>query len=647
MCGIAGIFHYGDEGRPVDVPLLIAMTRVIAHRGPDDQGVYVKASIGLGNRRLAVVDLHETGHQPMVSSNGHSAITYNGEFYNHHEFRGRLAQKGHSFRGTSDTETLLCLLTEWGPDALTGVAGIFGLAWWDARNRRLILARDPLGVKQVYYHDDGRSILFASEIKALLVDPSVPRRPDPEAINEYLHFHTPLYERTFFADIKQLRPGEYIEVTATGLRHRIYWETDGFEARDETPEGSVEELKHLLERVVGQQLMSDVPVGAFFSGGIDSTTIAAFAKRGGKPPKCFGIHFTDQGVIDERPYQEVAAHALGLDLELTTIDGSTFADDFLRLTYFQDQPVVGAAMIPMYHVSRLAAKHVKVCLGGQAADEIFGGYARYALVHPGQVLRSMFSGRRSMAPHDSGTVTNVGGNLLKQLADGNNFQRAVRRLSPFEGWSGRYFENFAKVPEKAWLNTLDPQLVSRRTAREMFESGLKRSPAADPGDRILHWDMQTYLPGLFQQDDRMSMANSLESRVPLADPRIVRFALHTRFDLKLRGGATKWILRQAVSDVIPSMVLNRRKVGFDTPAAAWMRGQHLPFVRDLLTSRAARERGLFNASGVARALDDTSNPLWFDIVWKLASIEAWAVTFLDHGVSTPSAEGALAEASGP
>ncbi len=647
MCGIAGIFHYGDESRAIDTRLLTAMTRSIAHRGPDDEGFHVDGSLGLGNRRLAIVDLHQTGRQPMVSVNDHSVITYNGEFYNHNEFRSTLAKKGYVFRGRSDTETLLYMLSEWGPDVLTDLAGIFGLAWWDAKNRRLILARDPIGVKQVYYHDDGERIVFASEIKALLVDPSVPRRPDPEAINEYLHFHTPLYERTFFAGIKQLRPGEYIEITATGLRHRIYWETDGFQPRDETPERSVDELKQLLDRVVGQQLMSDVPVGAFFSGGIDSTTVAAFAKRGGKSPKCFGIHFTDQGVIDERPYQEAAARALGLDLELTTIDGSTFADDFLRLTYFQDQPVIGAAMIPMYYVSRLAAKHVKVCLGGQAADEIFGGYARYALVHPGQVLQSMFSGRRGITTADSDPATDVGGNLLKQLADGSNFRRAVRRLSPFEGWSRRYFENFAKVPERAWLNTLDPQLVSRRTAREMFESGLKRSPAADPGDRILHWDMQTYLPGLFQQDDRMSMANSLESRVPLADPRIVRFALHTRFDLKLRGGATKWILRQAVSDVIPSMVLNRRKVGFDTPAAAWMRGQHLPFVRDLLTSRAARERGLFIAPGVARALDNTSNPLWFDIVWKLASIEAWAVTFLDHGVSTPSAEGALAEVSGP
>jgi asparagine synthase (glutamine-hydrolysing) len=283
---------------------LAAMTKCLAHRGPDDEGFFVEGPVGLGNRRLAIVDLNSTGHQPMGGTGGEGVITYNGEFYNHSEFRTVLQSKGCRFRGASDTETLLNLLSTWGPDALTSVAGIFGLAWWDGRNRRLILARDPLGVKQVYYHDDGQRIVFASEIKALMIDPSVPRRADPQAINEYLHFHTALYDRTFFAGIKQVRPGEYIEVTGNGLRHRVYWETDGFQPRDETPEQSIGELRQLLDRVVGQQLMSDVPVGAFFSGGIDSTTVAAFAKRNGTLLKCFGIHFTGQGVIDERRYQE-------------------------------------------------------------------------------------------------------------------------------------------------------------------------------------------------------------------------------------------------------------------------------------------------------------------------------------------------------
>jgi asparagine synthase (glutamine-hydrolysing) len=632
MCGIAGIYHYRDRLHPVDMPTLTRMTRSIAHRGPDGEGFFVDGPVGLGNRRLAIVDLSAAGHQPMQTADGSGCLTYNGEFYNHRSLRPILEAHGAAFRGSSDTETLLYALSSYGPNVLSDVAGIFGLAFWDARHQRLILARDPLGVKQLYYHDDGHRIVFASEIKALLQCADVPREADPESINEYLHFHTALFDRTFFRHIKQVRAGEYIEINRFGLRRKTYWETDGFQPREEDAEKSVKTLRDLLEHVVGEQLMSDVPVGAFFSGGIDSSAVAAFAKRSGHRLTLFGVHFSNQGIIDERPYQESAAAALGLDLHLTTVDGSAFPEEFMTLAYYQDQPVIGPALIPMYHVSRLAAGRVTVCLGGQAADEVFGGYARYALVHPARVVSSWFSGQ---TPSDSsGEANPVGRNLLKQIVDLQNIRRIGRTIG-FGGWSDRYFNNFAKVPEALWLDVLpSPEFVSRRRARAAFQEGLARSPAEDPGDKILHWDMQTYLTGLFQQDDRMSMANSLESRVPIADPRVVRFALHTRFDLKLRGGATKWVLRRAVSDVIPPEVLSRRKVGFDTPAKSWMRDRHPGFVRDLLLSRAAKERGFYDHVSVERFLDRPQTPYWFDIIWKLASIEAWASTFLDRGAAS-------------
>jgi asparagine synthase (glutamine-hydrolysing) len=279
----------------------------------------------------------------------------------------------------------------------------------------------------------------------------------------------------------------------------------------------------------------------------------------------------------------------------------------------------------MYHVSRLAARTVKVCLGGQGADELFAGYARYALAEPGQSVASVLRGyaRRNQP-------SRARGNLLKQLADPHTFARLVRRLRPGETWTARYFENFAQVGERVWRSLFaDPTAVSRQRARDLFEETVARSPARRPADKVLHWDMQTYLPGLFHQDDRMSMANSLESRVPLADPRIVRFAWHTAFDLKVRAGATKWILREAVADRIPADVLNRRKVGFDTPAEAWIRGSQRGFVRDLLLSSRARTRGLWNTRAVEQLLDDRS-PLWFQTIWKVLSIEAWAVVFLDR-----------------
>lgn len=639
MCGIAGIYHYAEPERTVDRAVLLRMTSVLSHRGPDGEGLYVDGPLGLGHRRLAIVDLSPTGRQPMATADGSHVLSYNGEFYNHGEFREQLGASGQRFAGSSDTETLLYLLAERGPDALARVAGIFAFAFWDRTTRRLTLARDPLGVKQLYFHNDGRRIVFASEIKALFQCPDVPRSPDPAAINEYLHFHTPLFERTFFRGVQQVCAGQHIGVDARGLTRKTYWSVRNFTPRGGTALENVNLLKDKLAQVVSQQLMSDVPVGAFLSGGIDSTAVAAYAARAGKAPHCFGVHFTQQGVPDERPYQEAAARALGVELDLITLDGSTFPTDLAKLLYYQDQPVIGAAMLPMYSVAQLAARRVKVCVGGQAADEVFGGYARYALVHPVKVFRSWLFDRDRTGYTRGGTKRSLSslldGNLLKQLTDPRTRHRLAASLGGFSNWRARYFENFAKVPERLWSTVLGEGAgVSRSAAWEVYNRTLDASPAIDPADKVMHWDMQTYLPGLFQQDDRMSMANSLESRVPLADPRMVEFAFASRFDLKFRGGSSKWILRQAVSDVIPPVVLNRRKVGFDTPAEAWIKTRHSGFVRDTLLSRRARERGLFAPAGLERFLGQTAHPLWFDVIWKALCIETWATVFLD-GATPP------------
>jgi len=629
MCGIAGIFHYAEPERPVDRDLLVRMTRTLAHRGPDAEGFHIDGNLGFGHRRLSVVDLSPTGAQPMSNEDGTCWITYNGEFYNHASFRERLLAQGHRFRGPSDTETLLHLMEESGPEALTEAAGIFGFAFWNSRSRRLTLARDPLGVKQVYYHDDGRRIVFASEIKALLLCPDVPREPDLEGINQYLHFHSALFERTFFRGIRQLRAGEYLEVGRYGSKLRSYWAVQDFTRFSQTPAQLIEELRDQLGDVVKDQLMSDVPVGSFFSGGIDSSAVAVYASRSGKRPVCYGVHFTGQGVIDERPYQETAAQSLGLELQLITMDGSSFPDDMTRLMYHQDEPVIGAAMFPMFYVSKLAASQVKVCLGGQGADEIFGGYARYALGRPSQVMRSWFTGRRGHAKLDN-RAADVGGNLRRQLYDPHTIYRLLRNAGSLLNWEKAYFENFAKIPEASWAQVFQsPVFYSRERCRQLFHETVSRSPATDPADKVMHWDAQTYLTGLFHQDDRMSMAVSLESRVPLADPRLVRFAFRTGFDLKFRGGASKWILRQAVSDILPQSVLTRRKVGFDTPVESWVKEQHSGFLRDVLLSKRARQRGFWNSKAVEDLLSHQSAPGWFDVVWKVLSIETWASVFLD------------------
>jgi len=638
MCGIAGIFHYADPDHPIDRDLLGRMTRILAHRGPDAEAFFVRDNVGFGHRRLSIVDLSPTGAQPMSNDDGSCWITYNGEFYNHADFRPRLAAHGCCFRGPSDTETLLRLLEHDGPDALAETAGIFAFGFWNGRNQALTLARDPLGVKQLYFHDNGRRIVFASEIKALLEDPDVPRDPDPEAVNQYLHFHTALFDRTFFRGIRQLRAGEYMQINRYGARVARYWAVNDFSKLTRPDDEMIDDLRHRLSSVVGQQLMSDVPVGSFFSGGIDSSAVAAFASQTGRKPVCFGVHFSGQGVTDERPYQEAAAAALGLDLRLITMDGTSFPDDFRHLMYHQDQPAIGAAMFPMSRVSHLASNSVKVCLGGQAADEIFGGYARYALGQPGLVLRSWFSNRGSSG---AGVGSSVGSNLAKQAAESGTLRRLAGNARHMLHWEASYFEHFAKVPEHSWKEIFSgPEFCSRARCRQLFHEVVSRSPATEPMDKIMHWDLQTYLTGLFHQDDRMSMATSLESRVPLADPRLVRFAFKVNPDLRFRGGASKWILRKAVSTMLPPLVLSRRKVGFDTPAEAWIH-QHENFVRDTLLSTRSLERGFWSRPGLESLLASKQ----FDKLWKVLSIELWASIFLDSTAVRSSAAPTVSERS--
>lgn len=634
MCGISGVFHYGQPGFSVDVPVLEAMTRCLAHRGPDGEGFHVESQLGLGHRRLSIVDLSPTGTQPMATEDGSCWITYNGEFYNHETFRARLTDKGYRFRGTSDTETLLNLYHRYGTSFLADTVGIFAFAIWDRRIRRLVLARDPLGVKPLYCHDDGRRIRFASEIKALLVAPDVPRALDPQALNEYLHFHTPIHDRTFFQGIRQLRPGEVVEVGETGPASRIYWHL----TPEEPPRSAHEAIGALRDRlasVVRDQLMSDVPVGAFFSGGIDSSAVAAFANLAGKPPRCFGVHFTGQAVIDERPYQESAAKALGVDLELTTLDGSTFPDDLSRLIRQQDEPIIGPAMFPMDKVARLAARRVKVCLGGQGADEIFGGYARYALMQPWTVLGTMLRGHESDSTGRG--VGRVGGNLWRQLRDPAVLRRLLQVMRGNFGWRDRYFATMAQVPEGSWRAVLNPGLVDREACRGLFLDQVLSVSAVSPAEAAMKWDLKTYLPGLFHQDDRMSMAHGLESRVPMADPRLVRLAFSFGNSLRFRAGATKWALRKAVADILPEEILNRRKVGFDTPIKHWMTDLHSGFVRETLLSAHARSGGILEPKGIEAILNRPTAPNRVDILWKLLCVETWARELLRAPAHAPRA----------
>jgi len=628
MCGVAGVFNYRDR-QPVDEKLLDRMTDLLAYRGPDGRGTFIDGHVGLGHRRLAIVDLSDAGKQPMQCDGGQVVISYNGETYNHMELRPELESDGVRFRGHSDTETIIHLYAKFGAAAFAKLTGIFAFALWDQRQQALYLVRDPLGVKQIYYWTDDRSLLFASEAKAVLLQRNVGREADIEAIGEYLHFHTTVQEKTFFSGIRVVLPGELLRIDGRGVQRWRYTSGDDYSPLELPQREAAQLVERTLSSVIRSQLMSDVPVGCFVSGGIDSSIVANYASRfiSSGQMSGFGCYYRGSGVLDEEPYAKEAARAAGVELKSVHPTGDDFNALFARALWHQDEPKIGAAMLSMWKVAQLAARDVKVCLGGQGADELFGGYARYALARPVQLIAGAVRNRLTSSHASSATVH-------RQVSRGDNRRRLLKLINPFHGWRRRYFDTLAQISRRRLRSLFNEEKVyDRGRYRERFNDIVERCASSDPMDRVMYWDRVAYLPGLFVQDDRMSMAHGLETRVPFADPRVVRMALRIPNQWKMNGFTSKWILKQALHDVLPAWVINRQKAGFDTPIGKWCAGSGYELVRDLLGGRVTKERGLFNTRAALELLERPVQGVAETIVWKLINIEQWFRLFIDTPAS--------------
>jgi len=604
------------------------MTDVLFHRGPDGSGMFLDQEIGLGHRRLAIVDLSDAGHQPMTSDCGRFVISFNGEIYNHLELRPRLMQSEVRFRGHSDTETLINHFAKTGLPGLSQLKGIFGFAIWDRKERELILARDQLGVKQVYYWDNGRSIVFASEIKAILANNAYKPRANHQAIGDYFHFHTPIDDRTFFDGIKVLRPGEFLRIRRNGSKTlESYLNEEDYTPFTQHVSEISSELSSTLRNVINNQLMSDVPLGCFLSGGIDSTLVAKFSADSlNGQLKTFGCYYKEAGTLDEEPYARDVASTLGLTLDAVYPSATDFPRLFEKALWHQDEPKIGSAMVSMWRVAELASKHVKVCLGGQGGDEIFGGYARYAMASPAKVLwRELI--RRINAESGSPAAT-----MQKAAKKGSNRKRLFQSIKPFGGWKESYFSIISQIPRGKLLE-LAPEfedIFEKTKAFENFSATVERCASNDPIDQAMYWDRKAYLPGLFAQDDRMSMAHGLETRVPLADPRLVEFAIKIPNRWKLNGLSSKWILKDAIRTNIPSTVLNRQKAGFETPLKSWLLGEGRELTEDLLFGKRATDRELFSSESVRSWLTPQMDATTEQLLWKCINVEQWFRNFIDR-----------------
>ena len=627
MCGIAAAIDLGLRPRGL-LGVVETMSELIAHRGPDGHGLWERerGGVAFGHRRLSIIDL-TTGEQPMTDGDG-AWVTYNGEIYNYVEVREVLGERG--FRTTSDTEVLLRAYRRWGVDCLAQLRGMFAFALWDESEQTLFCARDRFGIKPLYYAQVDGMLVLASEAKALL--PFLPSiETDPEGLQDYLTFQFVLHGKTLFRGVQELLPGHYLVVRDGQVTVQRYWEVQYEPDFDHTERYFSDRLDELVQDSVRLHLRADVPVGSYVSGGLDSSIVAGLAAgQAGYAFQGFTGRFDVGPEFDESRYaRDLAAESEFelLEVTITPEDVRTILPD---LIYHLDFPVAGPGSIPQYMVSKLAAQHVKVVLGGQGGDEIFGGYARYLIAYFEQCIKAAIEG----TARDGNFVVTYESIIpsLSTLREYKPLLREFWREGLFEDLDRRYYRLVDRAPQLA--GAIDPGVFGDESPFERFHRIFRADNVRKESyfDSMTHFDFKTLLPALLQIEDRVSMAHGLESRVPFVDHAVVDFAATMPADVKFKNGQLKHVLRQSLDRVLPRSIAERTdKMGFPVPLRQWVGpgGPLRDFAGDVLGSAAARSRP-YLAEGFDPVSLIDSDTAYGRSLWGLLSLELWQARFHDR-----------------
>ena len=621
MCGIAGVVDLTSGGPTRET--VERMARLLRHRGPDDEGVALLVPAGLGHRRLAIIDLSPGGHQPMLSEDGSLCIVFNGEIYNFLEVRAELEGLGETFRTQSDTEVLLKAYRRWGVDSLQKLNGMFAFAIWDAERRALFAARDRLGKKPLFYHHRAGHLSFASEMKALLVDPKLARDVDPSAIDAYLtYFYIPA-PRTIFRSIRKLLPGHYLWFEDDRLTTRPYWQlTFGPNGAPETESQALEHLEDLFRESVRRRLISDVPLGAFLSGGLDSSAVVGMmAQLASEPVRTYTIGFEEQGFSEVEDARAVARHFGTRHHEFVVrADAVEILPD---LVWHLDEPFGDSSAVPSYYVAKLAAEHVKVVLSGDGGDELFAGYTRYQKAMEPRLWRWIPEAvrRRLLGPVAASLpIEWPGRNRLYEIGH-----------MPWDSTPER-IGIYPYIKERVYSPAMRAELGA---FRQSAASALEDSPQVrtlDRLSRLQYADTMGYLPDdILVKVDRTTMAHSLESRAPLLDHLLVSYVATLPPSWKLRDGVSKYLFRKMAARYLPAAILEKKKQGFGIPKEAWFRSDLKSHARRRLLDPRALERGYFNRDILDRMLQHhaTGRRDYSDWIWCLLVLEEWHQAFID------------------
>lgn len=622
MCGIAGIVQFGENG-PVDAVVLRRMCTIITHRGPDDEGFYTAGGVGLGMRRLSIIDL-KAGHQPISNEDNSIWLVYNGEIYNHLAVREELLKRDHVFRTQCDTETIVHAYEEYGHDCVRHLRGMFAFALWDTRLRRLFAARDRLGIKPFYYLQTENRFLFGSEIKAILAHPAVRPEFNGSVLPEYLAFGYLSGSETFFKGIRKLMPGHTLEVNEAGeTQIRSYW--DLVPSGDAIPRPLsfyVQGYRDRLEQAVKSHLMSDVPLGVFLSGGVDSSAVAALiTKMQQTPVETFSVGYAEQPYSELQYARQVAQELRSLHHEVM-VSRQDFFDALPKVIWHEDEPVVWPSSVSLHFVAKLARERVTVVLTGEGADETLAGYTRYAFTLKNAAFDRAY---RSVAPRQ------LRRGIRRFIAESPALSATLRRKLEHtflardgESWASFYFDNFLSAFGAGEQEQILTDTEIHQTAyRHVLEYWQQASGSLL--QRLLYTDIKTYLVELLMKQDNMSMSASIESRVPFLDHELVEFATGIPAELQVRRLSGKLVLKKAVEDLLPRSILYRPKLGFPTPWSAWLAGPQLDSIEAVLAGPRSSERGLLRQTAIKRLFREHRDHYrdHYDRIWRLLNLELW------------------------
>jgi asparagine synthase (glutamine-hydrolysing) len=625
MCGIAGFVEPSTLASPLGLEasgaLVHRMCDVIRHRGPDDEGVWVDEGVALGMRRLSIIDL-STGHQPIHNEDRSLWMVFNGEIYNFRELRRELELAGHRFYTSTDTEVIVHAYEQWGKAAIGRLRGMFGLAVWDTKSRTLIVARDRIGIKPVYYAEVNGRLYFGSELKSLLEAPDIPRDLDPDALDHYLSFLYTPRDGSIFKSVRKLPPGHLLTWTDGRMAIEQYWEMPATESFRGSEEDAVRQLRGVLSDAVRSHMISDVPLGAFLSGGVDSSLVVGLmSELSSTRVKTFSIGF-DEPAFDEIVHARSVADHFGTNHHEFVVkpDGVSILD---QLVSHFDEPFADSSAIPTWYVSEMARRHVTVVLSGDGGDELFGGYERY-LPHPRVVAFDRYS------PRALRRVAAIAAARLPHGTRGKNFLRHVGRDE-----RGRYLDaiRFFGADEKPQLLTVDVQrAIGAPDPEARLARRFERFSQLPWPSQMMRFDSETYLPeDVLTKVDRMSMAHSLESRVPLLDNDVIAFAAALPAAMKIKNGRRKHVLKEVAAALVPRAILDRRKQGFGVPLGTWFRGNLRELFADTLLSPSSLQRGYFQPAFIRRIVGEhlagtRDHTLQ---LWQLVVFEKWQQQYVN------------------